>query len=108
MPTDLTVDASVWVAAVDQLDAFHDESQLFLAAVSVQGIRLIVPAFVDAEVACAVARKFRDPEAGRTLSQDILQANGVVYVNIDTAMIEAAIRVGTAAFLRGADALYAA
>ena len=55
--TDLTVDASVWVAAADQRDAFHEESRNFLAAVAVEGLEIVVPAFVIAEVACALARK---------------------------------------------------
>jgi hypothetical protein len=33
--TDLTVDASVWMAAADQRDAFHQESRDLLSAATV-------------------------------------------------------------------------
>src|SRR5262245_20505132 len=108
MASDLTVDASVWVGAIDETEASHEESLELLAATAVAGVRLIVPAFADAEVACAVARKLRSTAAGRRLAQDVLQGSQAMRVPVDAALIEAAIRIGTTAFLRGADALYAA
>ena len=37
--SDLTVDASIWVAVVADRDAFHEESQQFLAAALVSRLR---------------------------------------------------------------------
>jgi len=105
---DLTVDASIWVSVLDEADAFHEESRTFLAAVTLEGIRLIIPAFAVAEVACAPARKLRNPVAARRLTQEALRPSGVTHVPVDTVLVEMAQRVGTDAFLRGADALYAA
>jgi len=108
MTTDLTVDASVCVAGADPSDAFHQVSRAFLAAITLEGLRLIVPAFAVAEIACALARKRRNPIVARMLAQEILLMSGVTEVSVDSVLIETALRLGTDAFLRGADALYAA
>jgi predicted nucleic acid-binding protein len=105
---DLTVDASVWVAAVHATDAFYEESLTLLASTRLEHVRIFVPAFADAEVACAVARRSRNSAGGRQLAQDILQAYEALRVPVDSALIEVAARIGTTVFLRGADALYAA
>ncbi|MFN8637349.1 MAG: PIN domain-containing protein [Chloroflexota bacterium] len=106
--TDLTVDASVWIAAADRADAFHDESQLFLGVVGLEDIRLLVPAFAVVEVGCGLARKRRGTAAGLILMQDLLKVEGITHVAVDEALLAEALRLGVDRFLRGADALYAA
>lgn len=106
--TDLTVDASVWVAAADPRDAFHAESETFLAAIEPQGLRVVVPAFTRIEVACALARKLQSPAQGRRLSEQVMALSVIVYVPVDDNLLQEAWRTGTDQRLRGADALYAA
>jgi predicted nucleic acid-binding protein len=108
MAEDFTVDASVWVGAADDTDAFHAESSTFLAAAVANESRLIVPAFAVVEVACALARKFSDAPRGRRMGHDVRQGRGVTYVAVDDVLLAAAEQIGTIVFLRGADALYAA
>jgi predicted nucleic acid-binding protein len=105
---DLTIDASVWVAGADTSDAFHQESRTFLAAATLEGLRIIVPVFSIVEVACALARRRRNPAGARRQAQEIILISGVTDVSVDEALVETALRLGTDAFLRGADALYAA
>jgi predicted nucleic acid-binding protein len=105
---DLTVDASVWVAGADVVDAFHHESRRFFSAIPTQGVRLFVPTFAIVEVACALARKLRDPVLARTLTTSMFAGRRVSYVPVDSALISAAMQIGTSTFLRGADTLYAA
>ena len=105
---DLTVDASVWVAAADPGDAFHAESETFLEAIEPQGLRVVVPAFTSIEVACALARKLQSPALGRRLSEQVMALRVMVYVPVDDDLLQEAWRTGTAQRLRGADALYAA
>ena len=107
-PAKLTVDASVWIAAADPSDVFHSESQRFLSAVGDGRARLIVPAFAVVEVACALARKLRDPVLANQLTQAMLPPSAVTYVPVDSPLLATALHRGSAAFLRGADALYAA
>lgn len=106
--TDLTVDASVWVAAADRRDAFHEESRVFLAAVAVEGVQIVVPAFAAVEVACALARKLQGTAIGRRLADDVLSSSSVVRLPVDESLLASALQVGSSAYLRGADALYAA
>ena len=105
---DLTVDASVWIAAAEQRDAFHEESRSFLAAVAVEGLRIVVPAFAVVEVACALPRKVSGTARGRELANDILSSANIDQRPVDETLLSAAHQVGTSTFLRGADALYAA
>ena len=106
--TDVTVDASVWIAAADPADAFHRESRTFLAAATRAGVRLVIPTFAVVEVACALSRRRRDPAAGQLLTEGLLRLALVVQVPTDAALLSTALRRGSSKFLRGADALYAA
>lgn len=108
MAEDFTVDASVWVAAANDTDAFDAESSVFLAAVVADESRLIVPAFAVVEVACALARKFHNAPRGRRMGHDVRQVRGVTYVAVDDVLLRTAEQIGTNVFLRSADALYAA
>jgi predicted nucleic acid-binding protein len=106
--TDLTVDASVWVAAADQRDAFHLESRDLLSAAMIEGVKIIVPAFAAVEVACALARKLQSAARGRQLASEVLSSSPVREIPVDGSLLATALQVGTSAPLRGADALYAA
>jgi predicted nucleic acid-binding protein len=106
--TDVTVDASIWIAAADPTDVFHHESRTFLAATAVQGLRLFIPTFAVIEVACALSRKRRDPSAGQRLIEGLLLLSVVAQVPADAALLSTALRRGSDLLLRGADALYAA
>ena len=108
MTDDLTVDASVWIAAADPVDVFHARSREFLAAVGRGNAQIIVPSFALVEVACALARKHRDPDLGRRLAHRMLPTSEVVHVSVDALLLALAVQRGTDEFLRGADALYAA
>ena len=106
--TDVTVDASIWIAAADPDDVFHQESRTFLAATAVEGVQLVIPTFAVVEVACALSRRRRDSGMGRRLMEDLLRLAVVVQVPTDATLLSIALRRGSDLFLRGADALYAA
>jgi predicted nucleic acid-binding protein len=108
LTTDLTVDASVWVAAADRRDAFHQESRDLLSVAMVEGVKIVIPAFAAVDVACALARKLRSAARGRQLASDILSSSPVYEIPVNRSLLAAALQVGTGAPLRGADALYAA
>jgi predicted nucleic acid-binding protein len=103
-----TVDASVWVAAADSTDAFSEASRAFLAESARRGVQLIIPAFAIVEVACALARKHQDATVARQLVGMMLAPDQVRHVPVDRQLLAASMLLGTNAFLRGADALYAA
>jgi predicted nucleic acid-binding protein len=106
--TDVTVDASVWIAAADPSDLFHQESRAFLAATRRTGVPIVIPMFAVVEVACALSRRRRDAVTGRRLADGLLRLAAVAQIPMDTALLVIALRRGSDQFLRGADALYAA
>lgn len=106
--TPVVLDASVVIAAAEPKDAFHAESRRFLEIVITRGVPVHLPAFGLTEIACALARRLRDPVLARTLAIRGLAAVRAVEVPVDAAFLAQATLSGTRDFLRGADALYAA
>jgi predicted nucleic acid-binding protein len=103
-----TVDANVWVAGFDTTDVFHAESIRLMHEVARRGMLLFSPSFVLVEVACVVARRFRDSSAGARAAADIASNGLVRLLPLDDVLLSLAADLGTQRFLRGADALYAA
>ncbi|MEN3943940.1 PIN domain-containing protein [Prosthecobacter sp. SYSU 5D2] len=103
----VTIDASVWIAAQDTADVFCQQSREFLTACLTQGLSLHVPAYARVEVACALARKLRDPDQGQELTRSVFLAAGVQEWEMNAWLLTASLTLGTSQFLRGADALYA-
>ena len=104
----VVLDASVFIAATESTDAFHAESRGLLEIVITRGVPIKVPAFGLTEIACALARRLRDPVMARTLAIPGLAAVRAVELPVDAAFLAHATLSGTRDFLRGADALYAA
>ena len=102
------MDSSVWVAAADSADSLCAASRAFFSSVVRHGSPIHVPAFARVEIGCALARRNRDAAAGRRLAHAMLGGAQVVEVATDAALLARALRAGTAAFLRGADSLFAA
>jgi predicted nucleic acid-binding protein len=104
----MVLDASVVIAAAEPEDAFHAESRSLLEIVITRGVPVLLPAFGLTEIACALARRLRDPVMARNLAIRGLAAIRAVELPVDAAFLAHATLSGTRDFLRGADALYAA
>lgn len=104
----LVVDASVWLAAADASDALARPSRAFLATVAERRLLVSLPAIARLEAACALPRRLRDPARGRALADAMIRGPMVRERPVDAALLARAVEAGTAAFLRGADALYVA
>jgi len=104
----VAVDASVWIAAQDLADPCRDRSRVFFKQAMSAGIVIHVPAFARTEVACALARRLRSASKGRRLANLVLAAASATEHPVNAALLAKALSLGTARFLRGADALYAA
>jgi predicted nucleic acid-binding protein len=103
----LTIDASVWIAAADATDKFHQPSRGLLRKVVADGIAVIQPSFGRTEVACALARRLRDGAQGQQLTHSLMNRMVTSEIAMDVAFLTATENIGTSQFLRGADALYA-
>jgi predicted nucleic acid-binding protein len=104
----LVIDASVWVAAADARDPLSPQSRAFLTMVTGRALSVTLPAVARLEVACALARRWRDAQAGRRLADALLAGPTIRERPVDAGLVAKAVELGTEAFLRGADALYAA
>ena len=104
----LTVDANVWVAALDPRDRFRDSSVAFLRDVAGRDLELHGPAFMINEVGCAVARRAGDPNAGISAAARLRDHPRLTLHALDEPLLALALDIGVRQLLRAADALYAA
>lgn len=103
----ITVDASVWVGFLDRNDPFCADSEALLRRLQGAETPFFSPEFAVLEIACAVARRHRDGQAGRAAA-GLLRRNPHLRLVETLRLIPIAEEVGCESFLRGADALYAA
>ena len=106
--TTLVIDASVWVSAADPTDALSGPSRAFLSRVAARELSIALPEFAKLEIACALARRLRSAEHGRSLTDQMLESPLMATYSVNRAVLRKAIQLGTRSFLRAGDALYAA
>lgn len=105
--TAVVVDASVWVTSVDEKDVAQARCQEFFAVAVRHGVAIVVPTLARIEVSCTLARLLRDEASACEIAEQLFSAP-IKEVPIDQTVAAEAIRIGTVARLRGADASYAA
>ncbi len=103
-----TIDASVWVAAFETRDRFHDESVELLRTMGNKKVRLLGPAIVILEVSCAVSRRARSAAIGESAGVRLRAHPLLLLRAVDEELLVVARQLGTESFLRAADALYLA
>lgn len=102
-----TVDASLWVVALQPTEPLHKDAPRYFRAISTANIAVIVPNIALLETACAVARRTQNAHLGIEASRFIHALHPhIVHVTMDLA--EEATVLGCEAFLRAADAVYLA
>ncbi len=106
--TALVIDASVWVSAADETDAMSEPSRAFLSRVAARELPIVLPDFAKLEIACALARRYRSAEHGRSLTDQMLASPRMSTYSVNRAVLRGAIELGTPNFLRAGDSLYAA
>jgi predicted nucleic acid-binding protein len=101
-----TVDASVWINAVEPAEPDHAASRQFLGLLRSRSDAVVVPTLALVEVAGAASR-LRDPERARRLVRIVARLHVAQWIPLDGALAAAAQLAATHR-LRGADAVYAA
>ena len=104
----LTVDANVWVAALDADDAMHASSLRFLETVRDRGIALFGPGLLLVEAACAVARRRDDAGAALSAAATLRRVTALRLLAHDAELEAGALELGARLRLRGADSYYVA
>lgn len=103
----ITVDASVWVGFLDRNDPFNADSEALLRRLQASRTPAFSPEFAVLEIACAVARRHRNGQAGRAAAS-LLRRHPSLRLVETLRLMPVAEEIGCQSFLRGADALYAA
>jgi predicted nucleic acid-binding protein len=104
----VVIDANVWVSAVDAASRTWSESRAFLLRVSELGCPVVLPLTARVEVACALARRLRNPTKARRITAGLLEGAEAVEAPLDSSAQARALLLGTDMFLSGPDAIYAA
>lgn len=104
----LTIDANVWVAALDPRDRFRDSSVAFLRAVAERDLEPHAPVFLINEVGCALARRAGDSAVGISAVERLRRHPSLTLHALDEPLLSLARDIGVRQMLRAADALYAA
>lgn len=104
----ITLDASVWVAGLDEADVRHAPSVRLLAELQSSRTPIVIPDLALVEVGCAVARRRRDAAAGPAAVATLRSIPTLRVLAAGRTIPEPALEIGTRALLRAADAVYAA
>lgn len=103
-----TIDASVYINALNPHEAGSTESQAFLAHVYQGRISVFSPTLLLIELAGVVARVFDDSQRGIAYARAVYQLPGHVWLPLDQRLAATALALAAHHRLRGADAVYAA
>jgi predicted nucleic acid-binding protein len=103
-----TIDASVYINALNPDEVGSAESQVFLARVHQQGITVFSPTLLLVELAASVARVFNDTQQGVAYARSVQRLPGHTWLALDERLTEVALTLAAQHRLRGADAIYTA
>ena len=104
----LTLDANVWVGALDIDDPISETCRTCLLKAAEKSARLYSPLLLSVEVAATIGRKTRDARQGLLAAQWVRDFTGHVWQPLSEECAQVAERFAATHFLRGADAVYVA
>lgn len=104
----LTVDASVFVAALQPHERHHREAVRFFTEIELAGYEVHCPAILLTEIACAFARASRNAEKGSKAAAGVRKLPFLTLGTIDSEFAYLAGEIGAQAFVRAGDAYYLA
>ena len=104
----LTIDANVWIGALDIHDPFFETCRSCLLKANEQSATLYSPLLLPIEVAATIGRKTHDARYGRSAARWVRDFRGHRWQPLSEDVADVAERFAATLFLRGADAVYAA
>ena len=104
----LTLDANVWVGALDLSDPASATCRACLLKAAEKSARLYSPWLLPVEVAATIGRKTRDARQGERAAEWVRRFPGHVWQPLSEACAATAEGFAANLFLRGADAIYVA
>jgi predicted nucleic acid-binding protein len=104
----LTVDANIWVGALDISDPTSAVCRACLLGAAERSLRLYSPLLLPIEVAATIARKTRDARQGKKAAEWVRAFPGHIWHPLSESCATTAEQMASTLFLRGADAIYVA
>ena len=104
----LTVDASVFVAAARVEESHYSTSRQFLLQARSHDATLLCPALILPECATAIARPTGDAALAKELVDLIEGFPGIQLIPLEVHLARQAVQAATNHHLRGADSVYVA
>ena len=104
----LTIDANVWVGALDERDPASKTCRACLLKAAQKSACLYSPLLLPVEVAATIGRKTRDARQGKQAAEWVRRFPGHMWQPLSEALAATAERFAADCFLRGADAIYVA
>lgn len=104
----VVLDASVWVARLVSVDAFHQSSKNWIEAQAERHVTLLSPALLLAEAAGAISRRTGDTGLAKRAVQALEELPGLRLVEMERTLMKEAARLAAELGMRGADACYVA
>src|SRR5690242_13375040 len=96
----VVVDASVWVSRFREQDVNHAASTVWMEGFTTAGGLLVLPIFLQIEVASAVSRLTRNPILARQAVGDLTRIHSINFVSMDDALVQTAINMSIELQLR--------
>lgn len=104
----VTLDASVWLAALLTAERDHAECALLITSLIERGVVLHQPAIFVIEVCATIARRTRNCDLATEAGRETLEVPGLVLHALDHELAAEAAEIAATCALRGADAVYVA
>ena len=104
----VTLDASVWLAALSPAERDHAECASLLSSLIERGVALHQPGLFVIEVCASIARRTRNRALATEAGRATLEVPGLVVHALDHELAAEAANIAAAYALRGADAVYVA
>jgi predicted nucleic acid-binding protein len=102
------LDASVWVSRLVEQDEMHDLVKSWMDEQRADGVQLISPSLLLAEVGGAITRRTGEPTLGVKAASALEDLPGLRLVEMDDELMHAAAQKAAELGLRGADSVYVA
>jgi predicted nucleic acid-binding protein len=104
----IVIDASVWVSRLVSGDVHHEASRRWLAEQIAQGMPIVGPSLLLAEIAGAISRQTGRPRLARSALRLLERVPGLRLLPLDQRLGTMAGQLAATLGLRGADAVYVA
>jgi predicted nucleic acid-binding protein len=103
----LTIDSSVFVAALREQEPHHERSKALLEKVHKGRYTALEPYTVLVEIVAAVRRRTGQEELAHRVMNDLLQLNSLFFVELDDERAREAAEIAEKTGIRGMDAVVA-